>query len=541
VEASMKWLLRSLPWMLVAAGCQPGTTSMTDDTFVRPSSGDVAVLEQALGATNGDGPNGAHIIFLNFGGQKISPASNGQDNPATGASWIAKSTVNMAAFDASPYAGQFTAAQAQQAIVTQFETFYAPFNVQVVTTRPTSGARYTMCVIGDYAETLLGSGAGSAAGIAPLDCGNQSESEITYAFSASIAPNMTGLSLQQTLKSIAVTAAQETAHSYGLNHTNNTTDVMYPQLDPAQNGFVDANMTLIQNSSGTCNNATTQDSKQLLLSNIGASNGTNTTGPLPTVSFAAPTSGQTIPLTFTIIVNASEMGGTISHVDVSAGSQTLFTATSPPYRSTLSTASSGDVELTATAYDTNGNFQTTSVDFTLAQNAPAQQLPPCTGPSDCLSTQMCQNGMCVAKPNSTTGSTGSTTGTTGSTTGTSGSGGGMDGGTTIPNGSTSGGGILMGIPTGGDCTADAECRSGVCDIRPGHKYCTAICDPMDTNSCPPGLSCVPGGGQNVCQKPHSASGCSTVPGAPGSPAETLFGFLLMLALVAGLRLGRTRA
>jgi hypothetical protein len=531
----MKWLLRSLPLMLVAAGCQPGTTSLTDDTFVRPSSGDIAQLQEALGATNGDGPNGAHIIFLNFGGQKITPASNGQDNPATGASWIAKSTVNMAAFDASPYAGQFTAASAQQAIVTNFNTFYAPFNVQVVTTRPAAGARYTMCVIGDYAETLLGSSAGQAAGIAPLDCGNQMEAEITYAFSSSIAPNMTGLSLAQSLKSIAVTAAQETAHAFGLNHTNNTTDVMYPQLDPAQNQFVDANMTLINNSSGTCDNATMQDSKQLLLTNIGASNGTNTTGPLPTVSFTAPTSGQSVPLTFTIIVNAAETGGSIAHVDVSAGSQVLFTATTPPYRDTLSTSSVGDVELTATAYDANGNFQTASVDFTLAQNAPAQQLPPCTGPSDCLSTQMCSNGQCVAKPNTTTGSTGSTTGTTGSTTGSSTT---PDGGTINTTGGTSGGGILMGIQTGGDCTEDPQCRSGVCDIRPGHKYCTAVCDPTNAGSCPPGLMCVADSGQNLCQKPHSASGCST---APGSPAETLFGFLLMVALVAGLRLGRARA
>ena len=537
MENSLKWLLRSLPWMLVAAGCQAGTPSFVGDTVVRPSSGEAAVLREALGATQGDGPNGAHIIFLNFGGQQLTPASNGQDNPATGASWIAKSNVTMAAFDASPYAGQYTAAEAQTQIVNFVKQFYAPFNAEIVTTRPAAGTRYTMCVIGDYAETLLGSSSGSAAGIAPLDCGNQMEAEISYAFSASIAPNMTGLSLSQTLKSIAVTAAQETAHCFGLNHTMSTTDIMYPQLDPKQNEFLNMTEPLYDNPSGTCNNATQQNSAQLLTTNIGASNGTSTTGPLPTVSFAAPTNGQTVPTTFTIIVNASEMGGTISHVDVSAGSQVLFTSMTPPYRDTLSTSSVGDVELTATAYDTNGNFQTTSVDFTLAQNAPPQQLPPCMGPSDCLSTQMCQNGMCVAKPNSTTGSSGSNNGSTGSTTGSSGSGG-MDGGTIMTSGGTSGGGILMGIPTGGDCNADAECRSGVCDIRSGHKYCTAICDPTNSASCPPGLMCVADSNQNLCQKPHSSSGCST---APGSPVETLFGFFLMLALVAGLRLGRARA
>src|SRR6185436_19081379 len=128
-----------------------------------------------------------------------------------------------------------------------------------------------------------------------------SESEITYAFSAGLSPRQTGLSLTESLKSIAVTAAQETAHSYGLSHTNSTTDIMYPQLDTAQNAFVDQNLSLINNPGGACNNASSQNSKQLLGANIGFGTGGGPVGPSPTVKFVAPTNNSTIPMAFTII------------------------------------------------------------------------------------------------------------------------------------------------------------------------------------------------------------------------------------------------
>jgi hypothetical protein len=518
MEASMKSLLPSL---LVAAvcGCQAPTPTFEGDTVTPPSS-DVGKLELAV--TSGDGPNGAHIIFLNYAGQTIQPAQ-GYDDPDTGASWIAKSTVAVPAFDASPYAGQFTAAQAQQAITNYFKTFYAPFNVQVVTTRPT-GVRYTMCIIGGDASQVLGSGSSGVAGIAPLDCGNRNESEITYAFSAGTTPRSTGLSLTQALKAIAVTAAQETAHAYGLNHTDNNTDIMYPQLDPSQNAFFDGSANLIQNST-VCQNATTQNSKQLLTTNIGAGNGMMTTGPAPTVSFVAPKNGDTVPLDFTFIISASESGGSIAHVDVSAGSQMLSSMKTAPYRDSLSAPGDGAYQLTATAFDANGNFQSATVQFTAKTGAPAQQLPPCMSDNDCVSGQVCKSGMCVAGS-----TTGGTTGTSGGTTGTSGGTTGTSGGTTGTSGGTTGG-IQVGIPLGGDCTENPQCMSGICDTRDGHKYCTATCDPASANACPTNLSCVASNGTMLCQKKNAdnGGGCSA---APGSPVETGFGFFLLLALVA---------
>jgi hypothetical protein len=531
--------------LLVAAGCQPGTPTFENDTFL---PGDAQVLRSAL-ATNGDGPNGAHIIFLNFAGQQLTRAQPGQDDPDTGASWIlTTNSVSYKAFDASPYAGQFNAAQAQTAIVNYFKQFYSPFNVQVVTTRP-SGVRYTMCMIGDNASTVLGSGAGSAAGVAPLDCGNQDESEITYAFSAGLSPNQTGLSLSESLKAIAVTAAQETAHSYGLNHTNSTSDIMYPQLDPAQSAFQDQTLQLINNSGGTCNNATTQNSKQLLLANIGASNGSMPTGPLPTVSFVAPTNNQTVPLGFTIIVNASESMGTIDHVDISSGTQTLFTWKTPPFRDDVQAPGNGTYDITATAFDSAGNFQAATVTFTASQTAPAQQLPPCKGNSDCPNGQMCNaSGACVFA-SGTTGTNGGTNGTNGGTTGTNGGTTGTNGGNTGTSGGNPGtsggntgtsGGIIMGIPTGGDCSNPdgSECMGDYCFQDGDRKYCSNLCNPNVTTSCPAGMMCTASSGDHFCTFPPQSKGCSAVPGQPASDGATMFA-LLFLGFVA-LRFRRAR-
>ena len=88
------------------------------------------------------------------------------------------------------------------------------------------------------------------------------------------------------------------------------------------------------------------------------------TGPTPTVAFVTPTDGSTVPLTFDIIVAASETGGSIAHVDIDARGQSLGTLTAAPYKTHRLTApQDGQYELTATAYDTAGNFQATIGDL----------------------------------------------------------------------------------------------------------------------------------------------------------------------------------
>jgi len=73
---------------------------------------------------------------------------------------------------------------------------------------------------------------------------------------------------------------------------------------------------------------------------------------------------------------------------------------------------------------------------------------------------------------------------------------------------------------------------------PNHHYCTNVCDPAVSNSCPAGMMCtMDSPGVRLCTFPKSSNGCSAAPGQPGNAA---FGFLLMMGVVALLRSRRSR-
>jgi Bacterial Ig domain len=511
--------------LLAATGCQqPGTTTFAGD-LVLPASSGIGVHEAAV--TNGDGPNGAHIIFLNFDGATITPDSSFRDNSAANQSQIPNSTSTVAAFDATPYAPAFTQATAEAAITNYFKGFYAPFNVQVVTTRPT-GVRYTMCMIGG-SPSEIGIGQG-AAGIAPLDCGNTNEPDICYAFSSVLDPSNTG-SATESLKAIAVTCAQETAHTFGLGHTTNMNDIMYPQLTFTANGFAMGPQTLQNDGSGQCSApATTQDSYNMLMGVIGPASGTPMTGPTPTVAFVTPTDGSTVPLTFDIIVAASETGGSIAHVDIDAMGQSLGSLTAAPYKLTGITApQDGMYTLTATAYDAAGAFQAASVTFTAMTGAPAQN-EGCQTSNDCNAPLVCMNMQCVmpttmggACSDSNPCPSGQTCGSDGTCS------------TSMSTGPQPG-------QTGASCTDNSQCANGLCASIGNQSFCTQQCDPTDATSCPKNMKCVADSGGHYCEPSGngdngtSSGGCSTTPGASGD----FGGMLAALCLVLGFFLARRR-
>jgi hypothetical protein len=474
----------------------PGPSHSSD-----PTSG-LGVYRGAI--TQGDGPNGAHIIFLNFEGATLTQPSNGLDDSSQNRSWIAGGTVKYPAFDPSPYAPAFTRDSAINAISNMFKTLYADFNVQVVTTRPASGS-YTMCMVGGTPE-LVGESQG-VAGVAPLDCGNMNEADVVYAFASDLDPSTTG-SASASMRAIAITAAQETAHSFGLGHTTNEMDVMYPQLLPGQTAF--GGLTDIQpDGSGKCGNGKTQDSAGMLKMVIGASSGGPTmTGPTPMVQFVAPTKGSTVPLAFTILVSATETGGTISKVEITSGGQPVYTGSTPPFTAMVTAPQAGDYELTATAYDSNGTFQSATVTFTAQEGAPPQVIG-CITKADCTGGMVCTGGQCVAP---TPGSGMSCSADTPCPSGFSCQ---MDG-TCAPSGS------YQPKPgeTGASCTDAGQCNNGLCASFNGAKFCTAACDPQVRTSCPGTLTCRASGSDFVCapNANNGGSGCSTVPlSGPSAP------------------------
>src|SRR4051794_3449140 len=113
--------------LFAAAGCQVPEGSSLHGDVVLPPAGQVRVARQAV--TNGDGPNGAHIIFLNFDGATL---KSGWDNSATDTSQIPKTTVKFPAFDPSPYTGSMTAAQVKDNITQKMVTYFSQVNAQIV-------------------------------------------------------------------------------------------------------------------------------------------------------------------------------------------------------------------------------------------------------------------------------------------------------------------------------------------------------------------------------------------------------------------------
>jgi hypothetical protein len=230
-----------------------------------------------------------HILFLNFGGQML---HGGNCNSSqTNCSFIVTgSTYNFPAYTGTNIAQ----------IVQTVQGFYMPFNVQIVTSRPASG-NYSMTMVGPGSAIT---GTPGAAGVAPLDCGDANQNDVSYAFTDVVS----------SVHEIAVTIAQESAHGFGLGHTNDPTDIQYPALSGRETAFQNKNMMIydIGGGSSDCTGTGMQNSYQLLLNNVGPSAplGPDTTP--PTVGFNSPKDGDTVPAAFTIDFAASDDRGVVA-------------------------------------------------------------------------------------------------------------------------------------------------------------------------------------------------------------------------------------
>jgi len=216
--------------------------------------------------------SGGHILYLDFDGATVTrgPACSSSTEMC---SYVVKCESGTATVP--PFSG--TVAQ-RAAILTMVKHFYAPFAIDVVDERPAAGP-HTVCIVGGQPTDICYEG--RAAGVAPLDCSDlNGDIDVVFAFSDASHndPHLT-----------AVAIAQESAHSYGLEHTNAITDIMYPYLSGVEEGFLDSEMT-VERSFGCRSDA--QNSFLVLDQVLGPSPTRAADATAPTIRFLSPRQGQ---------------------------------------------------------------------------------------------------------------------------------------------------------------------------------------------------------------------------------------------------------
>ncbi len=169
----------------------------------------------------------------------------------------------------------------QEAVLNKVAEYFsnAGVNLKVTPQLPTSGDFTTVHVGGSYANLGCPGGA-SVAGIAPFDVANANPNDIAFVFMGS-----------RDLETIAQTIAHEAAHSFGLDHTDNKADIMYPTSSSQVLGFAKG----IAYSSGQ-----PQDAAALLQAALGQGAATISGKPvlptLPVPSIVAPSAPIIKPL-----------------------------------------------------------------------------------------------------------------------------------------------------------------------------------------------------------------------------------------------------
>jgi Matrixin len=227
-ESAMRTLsvVASLVSLVAATACGPASElSFENDAWPPEHLGTSRAAVLA-----GAGPSGEQVVFVNFEGGVLSA---GNDEPRANRSSLLRSTTQVRAYQ-SP--ASIDRQASIDSILTQVRDLYSGYRVLFTTTRPAS-LPYTMVMVGGRPQDL-GMPA-SVTGTSPLDCGNET-SGVAFVFSAAIEGGFEPAVPEETLTRDAIVIAHETAHTFGLEHSSDPTDVMAPALGELDVAFRDS-------------------------------------------------------------------------------------------------------------------------------------------------------------------------------------------------------------------------------------------------------------------------------------------------------------
>lgn len=200
---------------------------------------------------------GPYTLYLDFDGERV--------NSRIGDFWLGSSYVDIPAYDLSQYGWGGREQESIQYVLNFVQEDYAAYNINVTTTKPTSGEYTTIYVGGDNSWFRPDSG---VIGVATYDVGNKWATNYGFAFSEELDIYYTYSygDLMKYSEYLANLITHEAAHTYGANHVQNTSAMMNPYLpiNPRTSMFGHGNIP---------NSSSYQDTQSLLGTNIGYAHG----------------------------------------------------------------------------------------------------------------------------------------------------------------------------------------------------------------------------------------------------------------------------
>lgn len=370
------------------------------------------------------------------------------------------------------------AADAEWGLIVRCMTeVYSPYGVVVTDVKPGAGASYHEAIIAGHPEEI--GRTSDILGVAPLagDC-----RAIDNVISMTFANAHASQTVAGRVLNICWTAAQESAHAYGLDHEfafvagnrSACSDPMTYRTDcGGQKFFRNEPATCGENTMRACRCGTSQNSHAKLLEVFGPGSPITRA---PTITMTLPNAGST-SLDSDVLAKAGAQRG-VARVELHVNGNkwgeapgAAFQAGGQPDPSAYSIAvpaalPDGIVDVQTIAFDDLG-ISTASELVTLTKGAP------CSSAVSCAGSQKCEAGKCFWDP---------------------------------PTGEL-----------GASCAYPQFCKSGLCDGAADEQICTQACVPGVAGSCPGAFECVQTTEDaGVCAVAATGAGCCRVDrGDPG--------------------------
>jgi MYXO-CTERM domain-containing protein len=345
------------------------------------------------------------------------------------------------------------------------KAMYDPYDMVITDVDPGPNVEHFEAIVAGRAGDIgISQGVG---GIAPFSCGVINNA-ITFSFANEpfYANGIDG---------ICETVAQETAHSFGLEHAYLCSDPMTYLSPCGYKWFQDENASCGEYNPANCQCRNNQNSHRIIGDHFGA--GEN---PGPKLTFVRPLPSTNVEGDFVIQVSGDDYYYGVQNVEVLVNGEIVGTSNAPPYIFNAPPGLSGITSLEVRGTDLRGYQGSVTAEVNVGSACK---------PGDCTDGRVCFKSFCIAGANETGG-------------------------------------------FGASCDTDENCGSSICaKDAEGVGSCTEHCE-LDQGQCPQDHGCTEAGLSNVCWPgvKEDTGGCGCNSGNSGTGFAGLFIIFLLMSL-----------